>query len=102
MPWWLLPLLFAGGVVAAAIILNWSTIENWINAALHRTPNAKHIDIVREKINNGQTRVVTGVFTSRFLGMGSKSRESKAWVVDELDRDTQRHFGNQNAIRIKV
>jgi len=89
--WWVLAglaALFVGGL-ALAVVFDWFE-EN-------RTPTTSHGELIKEKLANGDYRVVAGVFDRRGVRTAAQ-----AWETDELDDDLKEYFGSRNRVRIEL
>jgi hypothetical protein len=83
--WWLW-LLFGGLAAAALVTLTIAAVRDWF--AAQRTPASGCGELVRERLANGNYRVVGGVFDRRGIRTASAS-----WEAQSLDGELQRSFG---------
>ncbi|QMW05437.1 hypothetical protein [Spirosoma foliorum] len=86
----LIALLFAGAVIT---LLVWNDIYTWLNG--NQVSEAKYAEIIKEKLDNGNYKVVAGVFTKKGATLATK-----AWETKELDKDLQSKFGWNDKIKI--
>ena len=94
-PFTMLFLLLLGAAAAATVVsvLTWSAVEDWIQA--HKVDSG-FAQIVRNRMANGNFRVVTGVFDST-----GDLKSSEAWEAIELDTELQGRFSMEgNVIRV--
>jgi len=91
MPWWWIAsaivALFVAGAIAYAMIENWLASE-W-------TSTTSHAELIKEELDNGQYRVIAGVFDNS----GARTA-SQAWEADELDAELEEQFGSHRKILI--
>lgn len=91
--WWQLLLLLAVGAVIAS--LAWSAIKSWFSD--HTLDTSAYGEIIKNKLNNGDYRVVAGVFNRN----GNRTAK-KTWHAKELEDDLQYKFGSNNKIIIEL
>lgn len=80
-------------VVLYLIELAWSTIENWIEA--QRSPESQIAELLKERLANGNYRVIGNVLNRR-----GQSIATQAWESNSLSDDIQEAFGEYDRIRI--
>jgi hypothetical protein len=84
----LLILAAVGAAATSVAVISWRAVQKWINA--HRVPNGT-ARIVREKLRNGNYRVVSGVFDNK-----GDLRSQKTWEAERLDEDLDGEFRRSN------
>jgi len=88
--WWLIAAIVTIFVASIA----YDIINDWLQQ--HRTVSSSHAELIREKLDNGDYRVVAGVFDKR----GTRTAQ-QSWEGSSLDDDLQRKFGNRDVIRVE-
>jgi hypothetical protein len=85
----LLILAVAGLAGTSVVVVSWQAIQKWLNA--NRIPGGTG-RIIREKLQNGNYRVVSGVFDTQGTLQTQRSWEA-ARLDAELDNEFQRSNG---------
>jgi hypothetical protein len=68
----------------AATAVTWSMIQNWLNA--NRIPGGT-ATIVKERLQSGNYRIVTGVFDTR-----GTLKTQKTWQASSIDNELNEAF----------
>jgi len=91
MVWWLIPAIL-GVIFVVGIAL--STINDWFIE--NQTVNSSYGEIIRERLKDGNYKVVAGVFNR-----SGNCTAQQAWE-GELDSDLQQAFAGERVIRIEL
>ena len=81
---------FTGAI--ALVLVAFNVIKNWINNSKNKYPDANTVELIREKLENGNYHVIGGVFEN-----GNKL-ETQEWEVDKDDADIKAEFGQKSKI----
>jgi hypothetical protein len=92
--WWQIATAVIGGILVAAIV-NWNTIQSWIQS--HRTPSSAYAGLIKQRLASGKYRVVGGIFNQ-----GGQLETSGSWETDSIDDELQRRFGFSDEARIQL
>jgi hypothetical protein len=84
--------LLLGGTVFVTARLTMARIEQWL--AAHRVSRGFDA-VVRERLKNGNVRVIAGVFDATGTRIAAKR-----WTAKELDPALERSFAGRDTIRI--
>ena len=106
---WLIPILIGAAVGAAVflLVLKKNDIWNWLRQqkeylGLGSKNKVKYGSIIREKLDSGKVKVVSGVFTKKSMFHKPELLEAKEWVADELDSDLEKLLNGKDSAIIKV
>ena len=89
--WWV------GAAIAAAFVVAivWDDILEWMQG--EKVKDSAYGMLIKERLDNGNYRVVGGVFSK-----SGKVRAEQAWESDELDDDLEEMFGSKKKIRVSI
>ena len=90
---WILWALLAAG--AAALIVSWDDIYNWL--FVHKTNINDYAELIKQKMNDGNVKIVAGVFTRNNVKIASEE-----FVAESLDEELKKLFGNKDKVRIEI
>lgn len=85
----------AAELIAKVGTLVWSTVNGWMNA--RRLTSGDVGTLVRERLSNGDYKVVCGVFSS-----DGTLRQKGAWECSEMDSELKSRLANGGKITIKL
>jgi hypothetical protein len=88
----LIALLIGGAIVA---YLAWSDISAWLSTKTNNL--SQYGEIIKERLSNGNYKVVAGIFNKRSLRTSSKT-----WEAKELGQDLQTKFRGTDVIRVDL
>lgn len=88
MVFWI-PLMIIAALFLATIA--WSAIETFFEENVN--DNSKYVTIIRERIADGNVKVIAGVFDSR-----DNVTATQAWEGEKLDEELENIFGQQDQI----
>jgi len=88
-------LLMALIIGVSLVGLAWSLIEDWLKS--NTTPASDHAEFIKERLNNGQYRIIAGVFDRH----GGQTAHN-TWETEELCDDLKEKFGHRDRIRIEL
>jgi len=86
---------YAGEYIAKVKTLFWSTVNSWMSA--RRVTTGDVGSLLRERLGNGEYRVVCGVFSS-----SGSVRQKTAWECSELDNELRSRLTSGDRITIKL
>lgn len=89
--WWILAGIAALFVVSLAL----GEVLGWFDD--NTTVSTQYGELIKERLANGNYRVVAGVFDKR----GVRTAKN-AWETEELDEDLEEYFGHRNRIRVEL
>ncbi|GHV79255.1 hypothetical protein AGMMS49944_10460 [Spirochaetia bacterium] len=77
--------------IASAVVylaeITYDAIMSWVDKARNRHPNAETCRLIKEKLDSGNYRIVTGIFDSK-----GEELESNTWEGEELDSELNAEF----------
>ena len=81
------------GIATVVAVLSSSEIFGWINN--NKSNSSRYADIVRKKLDNGNYKVVAGIFNqSKYKTAGS------TWEASQLSDELKKKFGSRSVITI--
>lgn len=86
---------YAGEVIARVKTLLWGTVHGWMSS--RRVSSGDVGRLLKERLGNGDYRVVCGVFSS-----GGTLRQKGAWECTEVDSELKRRMANGDTITINL
>ncbi|MDR2808370.1 MAG: hypothetical protein LBB43_05100 [Spirochaetaceae bacterium] len=93
----ILGMVILGATAVAAVIslalVTYDTIKEWVNEKKNKHPDARTVEVIKEKLSNGKYVVICGVF-----GAQGKQLETQKWEAKELDSKLKEKFGQKNKI----
>lgn len=90
--WWFIPAIVAALVIGA---LTLSLVADWFNS--HKTSASSYGTLVKERMKNGNFRIVAGIFDHH----GTRTA-TKEWEAQELDNRLKDAFGSSDHIQVKL
>ncbi|GHV85526.1 hypothetical protein AGMMS50230_11340 [Spirochaetia bacterium] len=73
--------------------ITYDAIMSWVDSARNRHPDAKICQLIKEKLDSGNFRIVTGIFDSE-----GEELESNTWEGEELDPELKAEFGRKKKL----
>jgi hypothetical protein len=83
-----------GALGAAAVVVAWSAVSNWLDGHRHQNKTAK---LIKTAMSNGKISVVAGVFDRHGTEV-----DSNTWEAERLDSELAAKFGANNVVRISL
>jgi hypothetical protein len=90
--WWLIPVAIAA---LLAVALTLSVVFDWFGENV--VSDTTHGELIRERLRNGNFRVVAGVFNTR-----GEVTSAQEWETERIDSDLAGYFGPHDHIRVEV
>ncbi len=89
--WWVIGVIavFCGAALALSEVLDW--LDD------NKTAASDYGELVKERLESGDYRVVAGIFNHRGV-----CTASQAWEADELEDDLREQFGRRYRIRVEL
>jgi hypothetical protein len=81
--------------VQRVALLAWNTVSNWLRSS--RVSSADCGTLIREKLANGDYRIVCGAFSAT-----GAQRSQTVWECTDLDGELRRKLGNRDRITINL
>jgi uncharacterized membrane protein YkvA (DUF1232 family) len=76
----------------ALVMIAFDVIKNWIDGSIARHPDADTVAIIREKLENGNYRVVAGIYEN------DVKLETQEWEAEKLDAALEAEFDGSDEI----
>lgn len=85
----------AANLIATVGTLVWSTVNGWMHS--RKVSSGDVGTLVKERLTNGDFRVICGVFSS-----GGSLRQKGAWECSDLDSELKRRLASGQKITINL